>query len=476
MNQTPEAPNGGNSNIHNSPTNSSDPSDASATQGMQLRRKRAHAYASTPIESPSYADRESRISKENLFMVLALWMERFPATRDAQADPSEVAATSADAQSDPDFKKVGAVLVSPNDILYAAECSRDGVHGVSRLLMKHCDMAQSCKVFVSRKPCSLCTKLLVQSKVKRVFYLPIEPEYIGLDKEKFEAEKSCVDNLFKVSAIGQTTFVPRVEEEVVEASEKKKKTKTPIATLEELQRYLYKTYWEDNWMARAKDDLPWPAFDEIMKKQVEVDFNGLFKWMAHVFVGSGKGYKFEALNWNGTTSFDPENNKLDHSQASFFITFAKFLAERTDEPTAGVGAVVINKDKDIVAVGWNGFPTKALYGEYARASRHDTSVKDKKYPYSIHAEQNALLMRNTKNLAGGTLFVTKTPCDECTPLLQMHGIKTVVICGKMQNEQRPGLSYQKFDAKVKEGAFICFETKSPDGIPETSPAKKTLVM
>lgn len=85
-------------------------------------------------------------------------------------------------------------------------------------------------------------------------------------------------------------------------------------------------------------------------------------------------------------------------------------------------------------------------------------------------------MRNTKNLAGGTLFVTKTPCDECTPLLQMQGIKTVVICGKMQNEQRPGLSYQKFDAKVKEGAFICFETKSPDGIPETSPAKKTLVM
>ena len=343
MNQTPEAPNGGISNTYNSSTNSSDPSDpsdASATLGTQVKNEQTH---STPMKSSSYADRGSRVSKENLFMALALWMERFPttqveqsdqsdtqsdpskitttsdpesdpskvaatsdaqpdpskdaatldaqsdpfkiaatsdtlldpskitatsdpqsdpskvaATSDAQSDPSKVAATS-DAQSDPSkvaatsdaqadlskvaaapdaksgpFKKVGAVLVLPNDILHAAECSRDDVHGVSRLLMKHYDMAQGCKVFVSRKPCSLCTKLLVQSKVKRVFYLPIEPEYIDIGKEtfeadpdkaneKFEAEKSYVDNLFKVSAIGQTTFVPRVEEAVVEASEKKNK-------------------------------------------------------------------------------------------------------------------------------------------------------------------------------------------------------------------------------------------------------------
>jgi len=388
-------------------------------------------------------------------MALALWMERFPATQDARSDP---------------FKKVGAVLVLPDDMLYAVECSRDDVHGVTRLLMKHHDVAQGCKVFLSRKPCSFCTKLLVQSKVKRVFYLPIEPEYMGLDKTKFEAEKSCVDNLFKVSAIGQTTFVPKVEKEVVKTSKKKKKIETRKETLKELQSELYETFWDENWMARAKDDLPWPAFDEIMKKQVESDFKGLFVWMAHVIVGSNKGYKFENLNQKVTASFDPEKNELHQSQASFFLTLAKFLAERTDEPTAGVGAVVVNKDHEIVAVGWNGFPTKALYGEFARASRHDKSVKDKKYPYSIHAEQNALLMRNTKDLVGGTLFVTKTPCDECTPLLQMQGIKTVVICGKIQSEQREGLSYQKFYAKVKENIFTCFGTKSA----EADRAKKNL--
>lgn len=382
-------------------------------------------------------------------MALALWMERYPAS-DPQLAP---------------FKKVGAVLVLPDDILYAVDCSRDGVHGVARLLMKHHDMPKDCKVFVSRKPCSLCSKLLVQSKVKRVFYLPIEPEYKDLDEEKFNDEMSCVDNLFKVSAIGQTTFVPRVEREVFAATEKKKKTETPQATLEEIQKSLHEAFWNEEWIAQAKYNLPWPAFDEKMKEQVRNDFIDLFKWMALAFIGSEKGYEYKALNRNGgTISFDPEKNAdVDGKLASHFITMAKLLAERTDEPTQGVGAVIINKDKDIVALGWNGFPTKALYGEFARASRHDKTVKNKKYPYSIHAEQNALLMRNTKNLEGGTLFVTKTPCDECTPFLEMQGITTVVISGKMQNEQREDLSYGKFPTKVESGVFICFETKSKAG-------------
>ena len=98
---------------------------------------------------------------------------------------------------------------------------------------------------------------------------------------------------------------------------------------------------------------------------------------------------------------------------------AKILAERTDDPT-GVGAVIINDKREIVGLGWNGFPTKALYGEFPRPSDKDEAVRDKKYPYVIHAEQNALLMRNINDIAGGTLFVTKTPCDECTPLIQQQ--------------------------------------------------------
>ena len=104
--------------------------------------------SSTQGPNPNYTDRGPRISKDNLFMVLALWMEQFPVKDN-------------DNQEADSYRKVGAVLVLPNDMLHAVDCSRDGVHGIARLLTKHYDVTKDCKIFGSRKSCSFCTKLLV---------------------------------------------------------------------------------------------------------------------------------------------------------------------------------------------------------------------------------------------------------------------------------------------------------------------------
>ena len=150
----------------------------------------------------SYVASNPRPSKENLYMVLALWMESFPDDKQRE---------------DPLNKKVGAVLVLPSEMSYAIDFSRNGVHAVARLTMAHPNISEDCKVFVSRKP---CTKLLVQAKVERVFYLPIEPEYFPRKRlndgntKCFETEKSCVDSLFKVSPISHNIFVPKVGSEV----------------------------------------------------------------------------------------------------------------------------------------------------------------------------------------------------------------------------------------------------------------------
>ena len=139
------------------------------------------------------------------------------------------------------------------------------------------------------------------------------------------------------------------------------------------------------------------------------------------------------------------------------MELAFFLAERTDDPRKGVGAVIINNRKDVVGLAWNGFPTKSLYGEFPRASRIDEDVAKKKYPYMIHAEQNALLLRNTKNIVDATLVVTKTPCDECAPLIEMQGIKTVVLGEKM----KPDTNFTKFPNRVadKDDPIFCFEVE-----------------
>lgn len=385
--------------------------------------------------STSYASRYSRLTKDNLYMIVALWMEDFPEDKPEDS-----------------YRKVGAVLVLPNDKIYAVECSRNGVHAVGRLLMMHHNVLEDCKVFVSRKPCTFCTKLLVQSKVKRVFYLPLEPEYSPMKDVDLTEETLRVDNLFKVSSISQSVFVPEVGEDVIK--DVQHRHQTPERTRNEMAQKLKEMYWNDAWMREAKNKLPWHAFDEEMRRQVASDFTQMLKWMASILVLSEKGYNNELESSESEREPISGNTKLKRDERFRLMILAKFLAERTDDPKTGVGAVIINKKKDIVGLGWNGFPSKALYGEFPRASYRD-DVPDKKYPYVIHAEQNALLTRNTKNIEGGPLFVTMTPCDECTALLEMLGIKTFVLGQKLEKKSKDGISYQKFPKGVESGKFTC---------------------
>ena len=434
---------------------------------MATNRKQDNAANPPQKQSDgTYASRSHRISKEDLYILLALFMEDFP----LETEEGELAKQ----REEKKYRKVGAALVLPNDKIFAIDCTRNGVHGVARLLMEHQDVVKDCKIFVSRKPCSFCTKLLVQSKVKEIFYLPIEPEYhqdgqeTEEKKKAFENEKLRVDELFRVSAISQKVFVPGAGLKEV------KNKKTYHIPLEKQQKstkeLLMKKYWKGEWLENVRDNLPWPSFDHEMEVAIDADFRDIIDWAAKIALVPGSTkieFEFQRVPGGGTTTdqvaFNPgRSNETDNKQAAAFITLARFLAEQTDDPKRGVGAVIIQgngKNRKVVGLGWNGFPSKAVYGQFPRASDDDKRIQDKKYPYIIHAEQNALLMRNTKSITDGILFVTKTPCSECTPLLEMQGIKTVVLGTNLEKENKKSLGYQKFSDKVEEGTFNCFEMK-----------------
>ena len=419
----------------------------------------------------SYSDRPSRITKPDLFMVLALWMEDF----------SDLLEDNQDTTYQSRHKKVGAAIVSPNDILYAVDCTRDGVHGVARLLMNNHDIAKGCTVFVSRKPCSFCAKLLVQSKVERVFFPPFEPEYYDGSRRctsigrEFKREKSRVDILFQTSNIGQSVFVPTVAKAVLECEKRKHKPKdqseaegTMDNRIGKKTTELFDKFWKENWIKTVKENLSWPAFDQNLKEQVKQDFENTMRWMARILVQSGLDEDEITFKKVKSGSVGQDNFKtLDFKIATHLIRMAQFLAGRTDDPKRGVGAVIANEKMEIKALGWNGFPLKARYGEFPRASDDDDKIDGKKYPFIIHAEQGALLYRNDKNLKDGTLFVTKTPCDECTPLLHMEEIKTVFLGAELQKKKSKDLSYLMFEKKVEKGVFICFEKR------EDTPTEKT---
>lgn len=398
--------------------------------------------------------RETRITKENLYMVLALWMEMFP-----RAGPSD--------GNSKKFKKVGVVFVLPTDRVLAADCSRDGVHGVARVMINHCGKLQGCKVFISRKPCSLCAKLLVQSRVSRVFYLPIAPE------SEDEGELARVDNLFKVSPVGQSVFVPCVEERVLTRDEKRLPEQITPDDVGICRDKLFEKWWSAEWIERAQRCLPWPSLDIKMKSQVQSDFKSLMKWIAVVKAPMDKGVLFRKVKLSEdfrVMSDCDANDYPDFHMAYHMMIFAKMLARQTDDPKTGVGAVIVKgEDPDIATLGWNGFPSKALYGEFPRASNSDDALETK-FPYVIHAEQNALLVRNCKDLTDGVLFVTKPPCDECAPMIKLSGVKTIVVGEPINRSQGEELSYKLINEYIREGIVACYQMetlkKRPASYPE----------
>ena len=98
-------------------------------------------------------------------------------------------------------------------------------------------------------------------------------------------------------------------------------------------------------------------------------------------------------------------------------------SKRSKDPSTQVGACIVNKDKKIVGIGYNGFPHGVDDDEFPWGK--EGSYVDTKYPYVVHAEPNAIL-NATSSLNGCTIYVTLFPCCECAKLIIQSGIKEIV--------------------------------------------------
>lgn len=108
----------------------------------------------------------------------------------------------------------------------------------------------------------------------------------------------------------------------------------------------------------------------------------------------------------------------------YFMGVAVLSSKRSKDPRAQVGACLVNPDKKIVGIGYNGFPTGCSDLEFPWGKESDNPL-DTKFPYVVHAEPNAIL-NSTSSLKGATLYVTRFPCNECAKLIIQSGIKEVV--------------------------------------------------
>ena len=84
-----------------------------------------------------------------------------------------------------------------------------------------------------------------------------------------------------------------------------------------------------------------------------------------------------------------------------------------------VGALIV-KDRMIISDGYNGTP-----------SGFENVCEDEDYYtkwYVLHAEANAILKvaSSTQSCKGATLYITLSPCRECSKLIHQSGIERVV--------------------------------------------------
>lgn len=154
----------------------------------------------------------------------------------------------------------------------------------------------------------------------------------------------------------------------------------------------------------------------------------------------------------------------------YFMSVAFLSAQRSKDPNSQVGACVVNGDRKIVGIGYNGMPNGCSDDElpWSRVSENEL---DTKYPYVCHAEMNAILNKNSADLKGCFIYVALFPCNECTKLIIQAGIKEVIYYSdKYHNQPQCKASRKLLDlARVNYRQFkpkttkICIDFTSIDG-------------
>ena len=133
-------------------------------------------------------------------------------------------------------------------------------------------------------------------------------------------------------------------------------------------------------------------------------------------------------------------NKFDQS----YMQMAAVWAQNSFCKRRQVGALIV-KDKMIISDGYNGTPSG-----FENICEDENGITK---PYVLHAEANAItkVAMSGNSSEGATLYVTASPCIECSKLIIQSGIKRVVyrdeyrLTDGIDLLKRAGIEVEKVD-------------------------------
>jgi dCMP deaminase len=121
------------------------------------------------------------------------------------------------------------------------------------------------------------------------------------------------------------------------------------------------------------------------------------------------------------------SNKTTRYDAAY-LRLAESWAKLSHCARKQVGAIIV-KDEMIISDGYNGSP--AGFDNCCEDTEGNT------HWYVLHAEANAILKvaKSTNNCKGATLYLTLSPCKDCSKLVLQAGINRVVFMDKYKDTE-----------------------------------------
>lgn len=143
----------------------------------------------------------------------------------------------------------------------------------------------------------------------------------------------------------------------------------------------------------------------------------------------------------------------------YFMATAILAGRRSKDPVTQVGACIVNEDKKIVGIGYNGLPFGLSDYKFPWSKDPENPLRDK-HTFVCHAEVNAILNKNCIDLKGCTLYVALFPCNECAKMVIQSRIKDIIyLSDKHKHKQKTmaskimldeaGIPYKQFVPKQR---------------------------
>lgn len=136
---------------------------------------------------------------------------------------------------------------------------------------------------------------------------------------------------------------------------------------------------------------------------------------------------------------------------NWFLGLAQYISTASKDPSTKVGAVIVDSDRRVISVGYNGF-AKGVEDTEERLNNRDL-----KYKMIVHGERNAIIFAH-RDLKGHTLYTWPfMPCSTCTSMVIQSGISRIVA--PYSDNPRWAEDFKISEQMFKEAGVEVFLTK-----------------